>query len=50
MNGKICLSCGQKLRLGRTCPCSLKQEVGEALEVVHNMDGKVEEEVIGEEM
>ena len=50
MNGKICLSCGQKLRLGKTCPCSLKQEVGEALEVVHNMeDGEVEEEV-GEEM
>ena len=25
--------------------CSVKQEVGEALKVVHNMDGKVEEEV-----
>ena len=30
--------------------CSEKQEAGEALEVMHNMDGKVEEEVIGEEM
>ena len=38
------------MRLGKTCPCSLKQEVGEAVEVVHNMEDREVEEEDGEEM
>ena len=45
MGRKICLNCGQKLRLGRTCPCSKKEEGGvEGLGKTHKMEGSEEEE------
>ena len=44
MGRKICLSCGQKLKLGRSCPC--KQE-GQDM-VIHKMEER--EEMVEEEM
>ena len=50
MGRKICLNCGQKHRLGRTCPCSKKEEGGvEGLGKTHKMEGSEEEE-IGEDV
>ena len=48
MDRKVCLSCGHKLKLGRSCPC--KQE-GEGM-VVHKMEDKEDssEEMVEEEM